>query len=260
MITATTLKSDLLNEAKDIRHAFFTREGGISEGIYQSLNCGYGSNDDRTAVTENRRRAAEYLGSSHEDIATAHQVHSAKALVINAPFGPDGPPQADALVTQTPGLAIGVLAADCTPVLFADQQAKVVGAAHAGWRGASSGILEATLEVMEAVGAKRNRIYAAIGPTIHQPNYEVGPEFEAEFLKRDTNNQRFFVRYSEGGNPFFDLPGFCYARLQAASVRFIDNIAQCTYENDSLFFSYRRKTHGSEPDYGRQISAIAISS
>ena len=258
MIDGTVLKSDMLDGARGIQHAFFTRQGGVSEGIYASPNCGYGSNDDPQAVRENRRRAAAYLGASYDDIVTSHQVHSAKALVIEAPFGPAGPQQADALVTQMPGLAIGVLAADCTPVLFADPQAKVIGAAHAGWRGAVSGVLEATLDAMETIGAERSRIRVAIGPTIHQPNYEVGPEFEEEFLKLDLRNKRFFTRPATGERPFFDLPGFCYARLKAASAGFIEVISHCTYTNDSLFYSYRRKTHLSEHDYGRQMSAIAI--
>jgi len=258
MIGATVLHSDLLDNAGDIRHAFFTREGGISEGIYASLNCGYGSKDNPAAVKENRRRAATHLKAAHEDILTAHQIHSAEAMIVDAPFPAESRPKADALVTQTPGLAIGAIAADCTPVLFADSKAKVIGAAHAGWRGALSGILEATVQAMEAVGAQRHRICAAIGPTIHQAHYEVSPEFQTEFLNINANNKRFFTQPSESTKPHFDLPGFCHAALEAAAVGFIDNIKRCTYADDSLFFSYRRKNHRQEPDYGRQISAIVI--
>ncbi|MEO1608389.1 MAG: peptidoglycan editing factor PgeF [Pseudomonadota bacterium] len=256
MMNKTMLQSRLLNEAKGLRHGFFTRQGGVSQGIYASLNCGYGSDDNPDAVNENRRRAALHLSCAHTDIVTAYQIHSAQVLVVDALFQPDAVPQGDALVSKTPGLAIGVLTADCTPVLFADPEARIVGAAHAGWRGAASGILEATLEAMEAIGGKRCRIRAAIGPAIHQPNYEVGAEFKAEFLNANPENERFFNQPAQAAKPRFDLPDFCNARLEAAGVNWIDNIDLCTYADESLFFSYRRKIHRLEPDYGRQISAI----
>ena len=258
MIDGTVLTAPSLADAAGIRHGFFTREGGVSGGIYASLNCGLGSDDDKDDVLENRRRAAAHLGASHNDIVTVYQIHSATALVIDQPFEPGTAPQADALVTSTPGLAVGALAADCTPVLFADPEARVVAAAHSGWRGAVTGILQATVDAMESIGAQRNRIRAAIGPTIHQPNYEVGPEFEAEFVARNPDHARFFAQPSPGARAHFDLPGFCAAQLAAAGVSNIDDIGKCTYANDSLFFSYRRKTHHSEADYGRQISAIVV--
>ena len=205
MIEATVLKSALLQDVKGVRHAFFTRQGGISEGIYAHLNCGYGSRDDVSAVKENRRRAAEYLRCGHEDIVTPYQIHSAEAIVVDAPFAAESRPKADAVVTRVPGQAIGVLTADCTPVLLADPEAKVVGAAHAGWRGAVSGVLEEVISKMETIGASRSRIRASIGPVIYQKNYEVGFEFETEFLSADLGNQRFFKRLGPDSKPYFCL-------------------------------------------------------
>ena len=241
-----------------IKHGFFTREGGVSDGIYQSLNCGYGSDDDGASVAENRHRVAKHLGARHTDVLTVHQIHSAEALIVEQPFAADLRPRADAMVTNVPGLAIGALAADCTPVLFADSDSGVVGCAHAGWRGALAGILEATLNAMETIGAAQHRICAAIGPTIHQHNYEVGPEFEQNFLGQCSENATFFVRPKPQSRPHFDLPGFCRSRLVAAGVGSIEDIGRCTYDDDSLFYSFRRKCHRSEPDYGRQISAIVV--
>lgn len=252
VLTADNLKAD------GIAHGFFTRQGGVSTGEYNSLNCGYGSDDDRALVTENRRRIANHLGASFDDITTVYQVHSADVIHVEAPFPRDAVPNADALVTTTPGLPIGALAADCTPVLFSDSEAKVVGAAHAGWRGAVSGVLAATVDAMVALGADRQRICAAIGPTIHQPNYEVGPEFEAQFLAQDSSYARFFKIMRESGKPHFDLPGFCRHSLETAGINNISDSGRCTYADDSLFFSYRRKTHLGEVDYGRQISAIVV--
>ncbi len=258
MIEATVLTSPALAAASGIRHGFFTREGGVSTGLYSALNCGLGSGDDRDKVLENRRRAASHLGAAHCDVVTVYQVHSARALIIDAPFEAGTVPEADALVTRTPGLAVGALAADCTPVLFADPQAGVVAAAHSGWRGAVSGILLATVEAMERIGARRDRIIAAVGPTIHQENYEVGPEFEENFLARDPSFAQYFVRPDTASKPHFDLPGFCRAALTRTGIATIDDVAHCTYANESLFFSYRRKTHRGEADYGRQISAILV--
>ncbi|HFB2048643.1 MAG: peptidoglycan editing factor PgeF [Hyphomicrobiaceae bacterium] len=260
MIYSSTLKSDLLDKEKHIRHAFFTRQGGVSSGIYSSLNCSYESCDSLDLVKENRRRAAAYLNATHSDIVTAHQVHSANVLTVKAPFKDSFLMKADALVCQTPGLAIGVLTADCTPVLFADPEEKVVAAAHAGWRGAMSGILEQTLKEMEMVGAKRSRICAAIGPTIHQSNYQVCPEFEIEFLKSEPLSRPFFYHQDlDKKKIFFDLSGFCYSKLKSESVGYVDNLSCCTYTLEFLFYSYRRARRLSYVDYGRQLSAIVIS-
>lgn len=252
VLTAENLISD------GITHGFFTRQGGVSAGEYDSLNCGYGSDDDRTAVSENRRRIAQHLGASTEDITTVYQVHSAEVVHVEKPFPPNPVPKADALVTATAGLPIGALAADCTPVLFADAKAGVIGAAHAGWRGAVSGVLRQTADAMVRLGADKRNICAAIGPTIHQQNYEVGLEFQEQFLEQNPTHERFFKVLTEGGRPHFDLPGYCRHSLEETGIGNIMDINRCTYADDSLFYSYRRKTHRSEADYGRQISAIVI--
>ena len=263
MIEGIVLQADTLGRLDGIRHGFFTREGGVSEGDYASLNVGFGSDDVRDRVIENRRRVAEHLGAGvdgqpYSDIVTNYQVHSADAVIVDAPFGPEGPPKADALVTDRPGLAIGALTADCTPVLFADCEAKVVAAAHAGWRGAVTGVLASTVAAMERLGASRARICAAIGPTIHQGAYEVGPEFKAQFLEQAPGSAQFFVIPSGRERDHFDLPGYCRHRLHQLGLGQIEDLGQCTYEIESLFFSYRRKTHRKECDYGRQIAAIVV--
>ncbi|MCB1510894.1 MAG: peptidoglycan editing factor PgeF [Hyphomicrobiaceae bacterium] len=258
IIDGRVFEAENLTALPGVRHGFFTRQGGVSGGVYASLNCGYGSDDDRDAVTENRRRIASHLGATHPNVLTVYQIHSAQARVVEAPFAAADAPKADALVTATPGLAIGALAADCTPVLFADAEARVIGAAHAGWRGALSGILEATLDAMVGLGAQRDRIATAIGPTIHQPSYEVGEEFLATFVADRPDYVRFFERPRPGAKPHFDLPGFCAHRLAEAGIANVAPSPACTYANESLLFSYRRKTHLSEPDYGRQISAIVL--
>lgn len=242
----------------DIAHGFFGRTGGVSSGLYSSLNCGLGSKDERASVTENRHRVARALGTTGDRLLTCYQVHSAEAVIVDRPWGPDGQPRADALVTNTPGLAIGALAADCTPILFADPKARVIGAAHAGWKGAKIGIAEATIAAMETLGARRDAITAAIGPCISQANYEVGPEFMAAFLAEDPETARFFAVPSPGAKPHFDLPGYIAARLKAANIARIEHLAHCTYASESRFFSYRRTTHRREADYGRQISAIVL--
>jgi purine-nucleoside/S-methyl-5'-thioadenosine phosphorylase / adenosine deaminase len=241
-----------------IRHGFFTRAGGTSRGIYASLNCGPGSADAPEQVAENRARVARHLAADHDDVVTLYQVHSATALSIDAPVSPSDRPKADAVVTRTPGLAIGVLTADCAPVLFADAQARVIAAAHAGWRGAVGGVLEATLAEMERQGGDRSRIHAAIGPAINQDSYEVGPEFEADLIKRCADNARFFARGGPSGRAHFDLPGYVENRLIAAGLREIERRTLCTYENESKLFSFRRSQHRAEVDYGRQISAIVV--
>ena len=252
------IEADCLNTIAGIRHGFFTREGGVSRGLYSGLNCGMGSRDDSTNVIENRARVAAHLDAGGPEILTLYQVHGTTALAVDGTAPAGELPKADALLTKTPGLAIGVLTADCAPVLLADPEARVVGAAHAGWRGALAGILEAAVEGMEALGGERRRIRAAVGPAINQAFYEVGPEFEAEFLARDGGAGRFFFRPHAGARPHFDLPAFVAARLERAGIGAVETHAACTYRNESLFFSYRRSQHRSETDYGRQISAIVV--
>jgi polyphenol oxidase len=252
------IEAENLKRLPGIRHGFFTREGGVSTGIYAGLNCGLGSNDDSNLVLENRRRVAQHLGADHGGVITLYQVHGTTALSVTGPVPRTNLPKADAVVTATPKLAIGVLTADCTPVLFADTSARVVGAAHAGWRGAVSGILESTIAEMERLGARRERITVAVGPTISQAAYEVGPEFEAEVVALDPAYARYFSWPEPGARAHFDLPGFVLGRLKAAGVGSIELAAPCTRANESKFFSYRRSQTLKEGDYGRQISAIVV--
>ena len=252
------VRAECLGDAAGISHGFFTRQGGVSAGIYGALNCGLGSRDDPALVRENRARVARALGAPREEVMTLYQIHSATALVIDAPFPAGEVPRADALVTRTPGLVIGAMAAVCTPVLFADPSARVVAAAHAGWRGALGGILESTIEAMVGIGADKSQIRAAIGPCINQAAYEVGPEFEAEFLRLGPENGRFFARNTTSARSYFDLPGYVEHRLSRAGLGTVERRSLCSYDNESLFFSYRRATHRKEPDYGRQISAIVL--
>jgi hypothetical protein len=251
-LTATSL------QAANIRHGLFTREGGVSAGIYQGLNCGFGSRDDRDCVAENRRRVADTLGVSAETLITIHQIHSADAIAVDMPWSPAEAPRGDAMVTDRPGIALGVLAADCAPVLFADAQAGVIGAAHAGWRGALTGILAATVAAMETLGADRTRIAATVGPCIGQPSYEVGAEFHAAFAAEGIDTGRYFVPSDRAGHHRFDLPGFVRDRLGALGIAGVEMLAHDTYADPERFFSYRRATHKGEDDYGRQISAIAL--
>lgn len=239
-----------------IRHGFFTREGGISTGIHAGLNVGIGSSDDRAAVAENRARVAGWFGLPVERLATQHQVHSPDVTVIS---DPDHLPRnhADAMVTDRPGIILGVLTADCGPILFADAGAGVIGAAHAGWKGALDGVLEATIAGMEKLGARRERIVAALGPSIAQPHYEVGPEFVERFVARNPDYARYFIPSETPGHAMFDLPGLTVDRLVAAGVQ-ASSLGLSTYPDEKRFYSYRRTTHRKEPDYGRQISAIAI--
>ncbi len=252
------IESPLLSSFSGLRHGFGTREGGVSRGIYTSLNCGVGSKDDRDLVGENRTRFAARLGSESSALVTPYQTHSAEVAIVEEPWTRENTPKADAVVTARPGLAIGISTADCVPVLFADPEAKITGAAHAGWRGALSGVLEATIDKMVNMGATRSRIAAAIGPAISQQAYEVGEEFEANFLEVTDANARFFVRKSEDSQPYFDLTGYVEVRLQEAGTGAVENLRLCTYGDDGRFFSYRRSCHRDEPDYGRQISAILI--
>lgn len=224
------------------------------------MNCGHGSADTREAVTENRRRVAIALGQSDAaQVLTLYQIHSAIAVVVDGALPREALPKADALVTRTPGLVVGALAADCAPVLLADPEARVVAAAHAGWRGAFSGVVEAAILAMEGLGAARSRIRAAVGPCIGQTAYEVGPEFEATFLESDPGNARYFFRPDPAGRPHFDLPAFVESRLIAARIATVERQTPCTFNDDSRFFSFRRTTKAKQPDYGRQISAIVVS-
>jgi len=241
-----------------IAHAFFTRTGGVSDGIYASLNGGTGSNDATERIAENRARMATMLGVGADRFLTAYQIHSPDVVVVEEPWTPDRRPRADAIVTRTPKLAVGVSTADCGPLLFADAEARVVGAAHAGWRGALTGVIEATLAAMETLGAERTRIAAALGPTISQRNYEVGPEFVARFIAADAGNERFFAPSGKEGHAMFDLPGYIALRMQRAGVGSFEDLGLCTYAEPERFFSFRRTTHRNEPDYGRHINAIAL--
>ncbi len=244
-------------EASGIRHGFFLRTGGVSDGVYASLNCGRGSADERDRVEENRARAAVRLGAAPGMLTGPRQAHSARAVVATAAWRPGDAPEADAVVTNVRGLAISVLTADCAPVLLADPDAGVIAAAHAGWKGAKAGIVESAIEAMEKLGARAARITAAIGPAISQAAYEVSPEFKAAFLTDGQANEQYFGQRA-GGRPHFNLAGYVKARLLSRSVTNIQDIGACTYENESILFSYRRSVHRFEPDYGRQISAILL--
>ncbi len=241
-----------------IRHAFFTRQGGVSGGIYASLNVGLGSKDNARAVAENRRRVAGYFDLPGEALNTVYQVHGRNVAHVEGPWPEGAPPQADAMVTDQPGAVLGILSADCTPVLFADTDAGVVGAAHAGWKGALGGVLPSTVAAMESRGAKRGRIVACIGPTIAQTSYEVGPEFPAPFIEQDSENAAFFIPSVRGGHYMFDLPGYVSRVLASLEIGAVADLARDTCAEADMFFSYRRATKTGEPDYGRCISAIAI--
>jgi polyphenol oxidase len=251
------LCSPLLSAVPGLRHAFFTRDGGVSEGVYGGLNGGLGSRDDPAHVRENRRRMAELLGVAPEQFVSVHQVHSPDAVVATGPWQGPSRPKADAIVTRTEGLAIGVTAADCGPILLVDPNARVIGAAHAGWKGALTGILESTVEAMEKLGAERDGIVAAIGPLIRQPSYEVGVEFVERFIEQDADNAMFFLPASREGHAMFDLAGFVRMRLENAGVLMIDDLGVDTY-SDERFYSYRRSVHRNEPDYGRHVHAIIL--
>jgi polyphenol oxidase len=252
MIQASSLISP------DIRHAFFTREGGISEGIYASLNGGIGSRDAPEKVRENRARMAASLGVAADHLVSCYQIHSPNVIVAETPWTRENAPGADAIVTKVPGLAIGVSTADCGPILFADPQAGVIGAAHAGWKGALTGVIEATVAAMEQLGAARARIAAAIGPLIRQANYEVGPEFVERFSAGDAASGKFFKPAVRENHAMFDLPGYIRSRIERAEIKSVEDLGLCTYADPARFFSYRRTTHRGEPDYGRHINAIAL--
>lgn len=238
-----------------LRHGFFGREGGASSGVFAGLNCGQGSTDQIEAVTINRARVAEAMGVAPEALVGVHQVHSAEVVTVEGPFA--SKPRADAMVTRVPGLALSILTADCQPALFADPEAGVIGAAHAGWKGTLLGILEATVEAMEALGADRKRVVAAIGPTISQRAYEVGPEFMDDVLAEDPKAARFFAN-GQGDRLLFDLPGYGLQRLRKAGLADAEWTRHCTYSDPGRFFSYRRSVHQREADYGRLIAAIRL--
>jgi polyphenol oxidase len=255
------LCSPLLSAIPGLRHAFFTRDGGVSDGIYGGLNGGLngglGSRDDPANVHENRRRMAEQMGVTPEHFLSVHQIHSPDAVVAIGPWQGPERPKADAIVTRTEGLAIGVTAADCGPILLVDPSARVIGAAHAGWRGALTGIVESTVDAMEKLGAERNSMVAAIGPLIRQPSYEVGGEFVERFIAQDADNAMFFLPAAREGHAMFDLAGLIRMRLENAGVLMIDDLGVDTY-SDERFYSYRRSVHRQEPDYGRHVHAIIL--
>jgi len=248
------LSASSLSSAPGIAHGFFGRTGGVSDGIYTSLNCGPGSGDDRAHVMENRRRVLNALGGAN--LVTLYQIHSPNAVVVSETW--EQGPQADAMATNVPGLALGILTADCAPVLFADSKARVIGAVHAGWKGAISGVINSALEKMESLGADRSRIAVAVGPCISQTNYEVGPEFIARFAEADIDNTRFFVPSDKADHWRFDLEGYVIDRLRKADVAQVESLGACTYARNEDFFSFRRTTHRGEKDYGRQVSAIVL--
>lgn len=238
-----------------LRHGFFTRKGGASSGVFDGLNCGLGSSDQTEVVKINRARVAEAMHVAPEHLVTVYQVHSPDVITVDAPL--ETAPEADAMVTATPGVALAILTADCQPVLFADAQSGVIGAAHAGWRGALEGVLEATVDAMEALGATRDNITAVIGPSISQAAYEVGPDFIDAFLDQDPDNSRFFAN-GNADRYQFDLTGYGVHRLRSAGVGHAEWTRHCTYSDPDRFFSYRRATHAKEADYGRLISSIRL--
>jgi hypothetical protein len=246
-----------LDRLDGVRHGFFSREGGVSGGIYASLNCGFGSSDRADHVAENRARVAAAVDLPPDAVLTVYQVHSPEVVTVMATWSPGEAPKADGMVTRTPGIALGILAADCAPVLFADAQAGVVGAAHAGWKGALAGVVETTVARMVGLGAKPANIAAVVGPCIAQKSYEVGAEFRDRFVAAATAHERFFVAGERAGHYQFDLPAFVQSRLEAAGVGSIATLARDTYGNETLF-SYRRATHRGESDYGRNLSIIAL--
>jgi polyphenol oxidase len=249
---------DLLDHDPRIRHAFFTRQGGVSGGLFESLNCGFGSGDAVETVARNRAIAMERLGFSPDRLVTCYQVHSNTVVTVEGPWPHYAAPRADGLVAGVSGIALGILTADCAPILFADAVAYVIGAAHGGWRGALGGIIEATLDRMEALGAKRTRIRAGIGPCIAQRSYEVGPEFPQAFLSDDPASAAYFAPALRAGHFMFDLPGYIERRLARAGVAVINGAPHDTVAEDTHFFSYRRACLRGEPVYGRALSAIAL--
>ncbi|MEQ8322862.1 MAG: peptidoglycan editing factor PgeF [Rhodospirillales bacterium] len=253
MITAQNLTGQ-----PGVRHMFFTRQGGVSSGIYTSLNCGPGSDDDRGAVLDNRARAMAVLDQEPDRLVTVHQHHSPIAVAVRDVWALADAPKADAMVTSEPGIVLGILTADCAPVLFCDADAGVIGAAHAGWKGALGGVIDATVELMVDAGAHPDRISAAVGPCIQQPSYEVGADFRSSFMEAGSGNGRFFTDGAASGKFQFDLSGYVRFRLSECRVGSIEVLPLDTYKDEDRFFSYRRTTHRGEPDYGRELSAIVL--
>lgn len=239
-----------------LQHGFFTRKGGASSGVFAGLNCGLGSSDQSEIVHINRTRVANAMDATLDDLVTVHQTHSNTVVTVDSPLETPRP-EADAIVTRTPGLVLAILTADCLPVLFADHEARVIAVAHAGWKGARDGILEATLDSMEAIGAKRENTVAIIGPSISQRAYEVGPEFHETFVMDDSDNNRFFAG-NGGEKMLFDLQAYGLARLRGAGIGDAEWTRHCTYGDPARFYSYRRTTHAGEADYGRLISTIRL--
>lgn len=242
---------------QSIAHGFFTRAGGVSEGMYAGLNTGFGSDDNPAHVTLNRNRISDHLGVAREALNTVHQVHSPDVVTVYAPLPLNSRPRADAMVTNVEGLALGILTADCGPILFADKQAGVIGGAHAGWKGAIDGIIANTVSAMIKLGAAKADICAVLGPCISQQNYEVGTEFHARFLADDQTNARFFIPSNKAGHFMFDLPAFVIGKAAQTGIE-CTWTGQCTYADPQRFYSYRRTTHRNEPDYGRGLSAIVL--
>ena len=253
----TMLRSSLL-EDRGIAHGFWGRRGGVSDGVFSSLNCGYGSDDDPERVRENRGVVASRLGVDVDNLVTAYQVHSADVIEVAAPWMRTHAPRGDAMVTRVPGIALGVLAADCAPVLLADSQARVIGCAHAGWQGAFKGVIAAVVAAMTRLGARRERIVAVVGPCITQANYEVGPEFHARFVDAQPTLGRFFAAAARADHFMFDLPGFVLHRLEETGVGAREALGPCTYKDEAGHFSFRRTTHRGEAKYGRNLSAIVL--
>jgi len=252
------IQSALLTAIPNIRHGFFTREGGHSSGLYASLNCGFGSKDDEAAVKKNRDLVASHMGVASDRLMTVYQSHSPDVIMVEATWDVRAPPDADAMVTRRPGIALGVLSADCTPILFADRGGGAVGVAHAGWKGAVGGVLEACVAAFARAGVLAADIQAAIGPTIGQANYEIGPEFLTQFLAEDKANKRFFTDSPRAGHHRFDLPGYVKMKLEQLGLAEIEDLGLCTYADEARFFSYRRANHRGESDFGRLISAIVL--
>ena len=252
------IEASCLPRSSGIAHGFFTRKGGASDGIYASLNCGLGSKDQRSCVEANRAGVARHLGAEPANLITANQVHSALVVHATTAWPPNERPDADAIVTSTPGLLIAVLTADCAPILFADPEARIVACAHAGWRGALDGVVAATIAAMLTQGARRDRIRTTLGPCIGPEAYEVGPEFKAAFVARDQAHAKYFSLPDKSVREHFNLPAFVLDQLAAEQLAEVENRSCCTYTHRSDFFSFRRATHLRETDYGRQISAIVV--
>jgi YfiH family protein len=241
-----------------VAHGFFGRQGGHSRGIFASLNCGLGSGDDRETVLRNREVVAKALGGREPQIVTTHQVHSAEAVVVTKPWPHDERPKVDGMVTKVPGLILGSLTADCGPVLFSDHRAGVIGCAHAGWKGALTGVTDSTVLKMEELGAKRENIVAVLGPTISKAAYEVGPEFIQRFVDASAGNKIYFTDSVKKGHYMFDLPAYLSVRMKSFGIGTVIDCGRCTYTRAEEYFSYRRATHAHEQDYGRQIAAITL--